>query len=39
MEIKKGIDLAKDRVVKFISENSKDIPDSNQICQVTISEK
>ena len=28
MEIKKGIDL-KDRVVKFISENSKDI-DSNQ---------
>ncbi len=34
MEIKKGIDLAKDRVVKFISENSKDIPDSNQIAQV-----
>ena len=34
MEIKKGIDLAKDRVVKFISENSKDIPDSNQISQV-----
>ena len=34
MEIKKGIDLAKERVVKFISENSKDIPDSNQIAQV-----
>ena len=34
MEIKKGIDLAKNRVVKFISENSKDIPDSNQIAQV-----
>jgi len=34
MEIKRGIDLAKDRVVKFISENSKDIPDSNQISQV-----
>ena len=34
MEIKRGIDLAKDRVVKFISENSKDIPDSNQIAQV-----
>ena len=34
MEIKKGIDLAKNRVVEFISENSKDIPDSNQIAQV-----
>ena len=34
MEIKKGIDIAKDRVVEFISENSKDIPDSNQIAQV-----
>jgi chaperonin GroEL len=34
MEIKKGIDLAKEQVVKFISENSKDIPDSNQIAQV-----
>ena len=34
MEIKKGIDLAKEQVVKFISENSKDIPDSTQIAQV-----
>jgi chaperonin GroEL len=34
MEIKKGIDLAKNRVVEFISENSKDIPDSTQIAQV-----
>ena len=34
MEIKKGIDLAKNRVVEFISKNSKDIPDSNQIAQV-----
>jgi chaperonin GroEL len=34
MEIKKGIDLAKQRVVDFIAENSKDIPDSNQIAQV-----
>ncbi len=34
MEIKRGIDLAKQRVVEFISENSKDIPDSNQIAQV-----
>ena len=34
MEIKKGIDLAKDRVVEFISKISKDIPDSNQIAQV-----
>jgi len=34
MEIKKGIDLAKEQVVKFISEKSKDIPDSTQIAQV-----
>ena len=34
MEIKRGIDLAKNRVVEFISKNSKDIPDSNQIAQV-----
>tara|TARA_B100001250_G_scaffold17593_1_gene15294 strand:+ start:336 stop:1976 length:1641 start_codon:yes stop_codon:yes gene_type:complete len=34
MEIKKGIDLAKDRVIEFISKISKDIPDSNQITQV-----
>ncbi len=34
MEIKKGIDLAKDHVVEFISKISKDIPDSNQIAQV-----
>lgn len=34
MEIKKGIDLAKQRVIEFIAENSKDIPDSNQIAQV-----
>jgi chaperonin GroEL len=34
MEIKKGIDIAKQRVIEFISENSKDIPDSNQIAQV-----
>ena len=34
MEIKKGIDLAKDSVVKSISKLSKDIPDSKQIAQV-----
>ena len=34
MEIKKGIDLAKDHVIEFISKISKDIPDSNQIAQV-----
>ena len=34
MEIKKGIDLAKDSVIEFISKISKDIPDSNQITQV-----
>tara|TARA_B100001013_G_scaffold62525_1_gene32670 strand:+ start:2043 stop:3683 length:1641 start_codon:yes stop_codon:yes gene_type:complete len=34
MEIKKGIDLAKDSVIEFISKISKDIPDSNQIAQV-----
>ena len=34
MEIKKGIDLAKDSVVEFISKISKDIPDLNQIAQV-----
>jgi len=34
MEIKKGIDLAKDHIVEFISKISKDIPDSNQIAQV-----
>jgi len=34
MEIKKGIDLAKRNVVKFISDKSKDIPDSTQIAQV-----
>ncbi|MEC7822577.1 MAG: chaperonin GroEL [Candidatus Neomarinimicrobiota bacterium] len=34
MEIKKGIDLAKDNVIEFISKISKDIPDSNQIAQV-----
>ena len=34
MEIKRGIDLAKNRVVEFISKNSKDIPDSSQIAQV-----
>ena len=34
MEIKKGIDLAKDDVIEFISKISKDIPDSNQIAQV-----
>ena len=34
MEFKRGIDLAKKRVVEFISKNSKDIPDSNQIAQV-----
>ena len=39
MEIKKGIDLAKDSVVKSISKLSKDIPDSKQIAQVaTISQ-
>ena len=31
MEIKKGIDLAKDNVIEFISKISKDIPDLNQI--------
>ena len=34
MEIKKGIDLAKDSVISFISKLSKDIPDSKQIAQV-----
>ncbi|MEC7918833.1 MAG: chaperonin GroEL [Candidatus Neomarinimicrobiota bacterium] len=34
MEIKKGIDLAKDGVIDFISKMSKDIPDSKQIAQV-----
>jgi len=34
MEIKKGIDLAKDNVIEFLSKISKDIPDSNQIAQV-----
>ncbi|MDB3883691.1 chaperonin GroEL [Candidatus Marinimicrobia bacterium] len=34
MEIKKGIDLAKDSVIDFISKLSKDIPDSKQIAQV-----
>jgi len=34
MEIKKGIDLAKDSVIEFLSKISKDIPDSNQIAQV-----
>jgi chaperonin GroEL len=34
MEIKKGIDLAKDSVIEFISKISKDIPDLNQIAQV-----
>ncbi len=34
MEIKKGIDLAKNHVVEFLSKISKDIPDSNQIAQV-----
>ncbi|MED5268959.1 MAG: chaperonin GroEL [Candidatus Neomarinimicrobiota bacterium] len=34
MEIKKGIDLAKDHIIEFISKISKDIPDSNQIAQV-----
>ena len=34
MEIKKGIDLAKDGVIDFISKISKDIPDSKQIAQV-----
>ena len=34
MEIKKGIDLAKDSVVKSIAKISKDIPDSKQIAQV-----
>ncbi len=34
MEIKKGIDLAKEHVIEFISKISKDIPDSNQIAQV-----
>jgi len=34
MEIKKGIDLAKDNVIEFISKISKDIPDLNQIAQV-----
>ena len=34
MEIKKGIDLAKDSVIGFISKLSKDIPDSKQIAQV-----
>ena len=34
MEIKKGIDIAKDSVVKSISKLSKDIPDSKQIAQV-----
>ena len=33
MEIKKGIDLAKDSVISFISKLSKDIPDSKQIAQ------
>ncbi|MDG2287654.1 MAG: chaperonin GroEL, partial [Candidatus Marinimicrobia bacterium] len=34
MEIKKGIDLAKDRIIDFIAKISKDIPNSNQIAQV-----
>jgi len=34
MEIKKGIDLAKNNVIEFLSKISKDIPDSNQIAQV-----
>jgi chaperonin GroEL len=34
MEIKKGIDLAKNSVIDFISKLSKDIPDSKQIAQV-----
>ena len=34
MEIKKGIDLAKNGVIDFISKMSKDIPDSKQIAQV-----
>ena len=34
MEIKKGIDLAKNSVVDSISKLSKDIPDSKQIAQV-----
>ena len=34
MEIKKGIDLAKNSVVESISKLSKDIPDSKQIAQV-----
>ena len=34
MEIKKGIDLAKDSVIEFLSKISKDIPNSNQIAQV-----
>jgi len=34
MGIKKGIDLAKDSIVKSISKLSKEIPDSKQIAQV-----
>jgi len=34
MEIKKGIDLAKDSIISFIAKISKDIPDSKQIAQV-----
>ena len=34
MAIKKGIDLAKDSIVKSIAKLSKEIPDSNQIAQV-----
>ena len=34
MEIKKGIDLAKEGIIDFISKMSKDIPDSKQIAQV-----
>ena len=34
MEIKKGIDLAKDSIISFIAKLSKDIPDSKQIAQV-----
>jgi chaperonin GroEL len=34
MEIKKGIDLAKDNIISFIAKISKDIPDSKQIAQV-----
>ena len=34
MEIKKGIDLAKDSIIDFIAKISKDIPNSNQIAQV-----